>query len=450
MITKANILSFIMALSIAVLPLCAEDVKWSNPTILLTNYNKLKLQEVLFADSATTLYFMTDRLPVDESTIYGQCCLVDYRGNRHRLLSAEGLTIGSKIKDVPPFGPRKVSLSFEPIDDTSHPFDMLESPSYVGNYFIGISNSLISKTEQDAKQEVGCLEEEWREDTVTIIGYIDESTRSWARHSDVYATYYPIDGYSSDIVYQQSDVRENGTFTIRYKANRPMLTSLVYEARRIPYFAYPGDTVYVEISDLDGTMHQVQVRNSCKKHEHTALLQAVIPLYPDYYNLVAENYKIQTRSEFWQTIDSLKARWELVNSYLAEKYALTGSETHLLIERMNIYFDVLKIVFVSQQEMFCMGFKKGEQEFKELSDEDLDEYAYLQDFDISDKARFCTDVSSVELLFRYAYQLKCFHDCRMTQIGNREQAFRSRLQKLFATDNIEPAINILRQFVPFN
>lgn len=366
--------------------------KWNAPKSLYCRYEGMELREVEFCDTATILHFMTNKMPVDENFVVPQCCLVDYEGKRHRLLSADGMEIGHGQTYMPPVGSRHIALFFEPIKDYQHPFDLMETPTWLRRFMLGITDASIGYPERKKAEVDESSPETWQKGVVTIMGKVDDESMHVAQQGGISCSFRALGDDAQNI--PDVRVRDDGTFLLSYVADRPALSALVLNSRYIPYFAYPGDTLYVQVNNLEKVQQGVTWRSQKGYGTHTNLLSACCYHYPDYYKEYVNCYKHLTQQECFSAIDSVSYMWDEVNDYLSMKYHLTSFEARLLKERMRVYFDLIRSKFVFVQEHLYRP-KKMELKREDITEEELLKYDGLRRVDVMSPMRYCTDNGSM-------------------------------------------------------
>lgn len=405
--------------------------KWEKPNVLYSRSECMILQEVVFNDTATILHFMTNMMPVDDNYIVNQCCLVDYNGKRHRILSADGIEVGYSQTTIPPVGSRKISLCFEPLPDHEHPFDLIETPTWLGRYMLGISNaSIVDSESMDQKHNVH-QDKVWDKDTVTIIGKMDVKAMQNGKEYRVSCSFKLLDG--SEYAIPDVRVENDGAFVLRYVADRPSLSKLVFDSRRIPYFAYPGDTLMMHVDDFEGVNHRVTWTSKKGYDVHSNLLSACVYMFPDYYTEYVGRYKYQTQQECFREIDSLANVWTRVNDYLAMKYHLTAFEHDVLKQRMLAYFGAVRAKFIYLQESLYRA-KTITLSRSEISEEMLMDYDAIRSVEMSGASRYCSDILGIREILDIVNNLNAFMSIPAFPQNERAKVLSRWLAKFFRVE----------------
>lgn len=421
---------------------CGKSRVWTHPTCVMDQFRYMSLKEVEFRDTATVLSFVTEHMPVDQNYVYPNCYLVDSNGERHGLLSAEGMSVGYGVDALPPVGSRRVNLLFTPIANHDAPFDFIESSTWIGRYMLGISSGngkVESYTVKSDKRE----QDVWKADTVTLIGTIHAKTPPSQGDRSITTTFTPLLN-----VYQQEtvavEVGDDGRFEMRYLADRPALSVLQYRLRKFAYFAYPGDTLYIEVDNAESVNQSVSIKSTRACDVHDRLLLACVLKFPNYSSLLLDNYKCTTQAEFNHMIDSISSQWNSANAYLSAKYRLSPFESDVLKERVNVYLDCLRVRFAFLQEGLYRQ-KSRELRQVEMTEQDVADYECLRRINVWDIARFCADWYGIQDIVYYICNLNAFANYRAYPKEERGQVLRRWLALFFRVD--ESQLDLLYPFL---
>lgn len=338
---------------------------------------------------------------------------------------------------LPVFGKRNVQWFFEPLPDSEHPFDVMESSSWLGGYYMfGISQNGYPVSPEAGKANRHQEQPEWKEGPVTIIGKLTGKIpfpqgKEW----EVYTTFSALNQYQAQA--HHARIEPDGTFRLTYLADRPALSCLSVYYRKFAYYAQPGDTLYIEIADIDSPQQRFSIRSASGNDTHPSLLTAAHYILPDYEQLARQLYKQLSTDQFFMQLDTIQNTWSALDGYLACKYGLTAWESHVLSERTSLYFDYLRIRFVALQEGFLSSWI-GPQVISKVmpSDEETSRFSFLRKINISDSIRYCLDTKNMnELLIPLDTYSSCFAFLYAQPESKQEELRKEIYKRLFGTED---------------
>ena len=382
---KSYMLILIATICAAILP-AQETGVWKVPVALFKSNGEYVLDRVELRDTATILMFHTERTATDKRVVSPNVWILDSQGRRYALKSADGIEI-EHLTHLPEPGRMDFTLNFEPLPKEETVFDIIDYQAYDFLHY-GVYNS--KKTKKTVltqslpeSQEVA---DSWQADTVTIIGQIVKYDR--ARDMWMVKTEFAPIKRNDGIFHNRAWVKPEGTFILRYYADRPALADLQAKGLRVPYYAIPGDTLYLEIEQRGGKWELTKVQSAKGYDTHESLLKA-LTWHLSYEDFFWENNKRMTQQEFFQTIEQWQKEWEGVLNYLSAKYSLTPWENHLTHERMRMVFDRYRMAYVYTRENDeSRILQQNRKEIVVKGKENNSRYDFLRDVNTSDSTRY--------------------------------------------------------------
>ena len=370
---------------------CQEISRLDSPSCVLSRNDHYMLDTVEFQQEYTVLSFHTDGVPVDEMFVHPEVHLTDSKGEKYKLVGATGIQIG-QITDLPLPGRKDFSLRFMPLPAGETAFDILDSFTWhfekwgirpKGNNGTSVKNETI--------KDNPCIGG-WRADTVTIIGRLT----NWNPNKGpriISTSFQPIYTASNEIVYKTAWIKEDGSFTLRYYADRPCLSVLSGVGPTTPYYAVPGDTIRMEIECGKSNFTPATMQSSHLYNLHLPLLKALYRM-PSYQKLIDDNRKIMAREELLSMLDSLEESWKRLNLYLSKKYELSPWERKLLDEHTALKFDYYRIHYavLREHDENTVLFKNRPDgiNIEDLPRPSYEKYDFLKGVCIDDTARYMT------------------------------------------------------------
>ena len=405
---RFHLLLFAIALSHVNFAIGQENHNWNQPTCVLSRNSNYILDNVEFQPSSTIMSFHTIDTPIDEWYVDKDVHLVDSKGNIYNLVKTNGIQHGS-LTEIPTPGKLEFSLFFEPLPVDETIFDIMDSNTGRLEKFGIHARENIIKYCPTPKTDEGNWGI-WKEDTVTIKGKImDYSPYDGARL--VATNYRPIVRSPYEIINQHGWIRNDGSFVLRYLADRSTLSFIYGLGEIIPYYAVPGDTIYMEIKYNKGKNHLVNISSSHGYDLHTSLLKAIyVPQYYD--NLIDGKRKTMAASELFSELDSLENAWKDLNSYLTYKYKLTNWEESFLNEHTSLQFDNYRIHLIAAHEhdkesLLSKTYPEG-MPLDTIQKVDIKDYGILRNINIDKPIRYMTLYSLHNQLISQILSLNMF------------------------------------------
>ncbi len=417
---------------------------WESPSSLYTENGAWVLDRVELRDTATVIIYHVDKVDTDKRRVHPDVYLSDSKGTKLHLMSAEGIQIG-KLKRLPQPGRMEFALNFEPLPKGESVFDVID-PVTADLLAYGVHNpkKTKAKTLTQPMAESSNVPDTWKKDMITLIGRLHGyDCRRQSRIME--SQYHPL-GTTADAPSRNSAwIHPDGSFTMCYQADRPCMSYLYGGGFSIPYYAVPGDTLYMEI-DMDGRRYEpARTRSAKGLPTHEGMLRAY-PFHLSYEDYFWQHNKYMTQEDFLDQLAKEQTEWEGILNYLSRKYTLTAWENHLLHERMRMTFDRYRLMYVSERE-------SGESWIVQdalgrgISSEDLDEapkgrYDFLRNVNIEDSTRYMIE-SDMFALINIASRLRGGStDVRFAEDGDWKAYEKRKLSALFPGQNLALAYQV--------
>lgn len=426
-----------------------KPISWNKPAYVF-NYNEnFKVERVEFRDTATIVTFSLDNIETRERYVHPNVFLIDSKGERHPLKSADGIEVG-RLTKLPESGRIQFSLNFEPLSQDETAFDIRDIyRSYLNIY--GVYNGKKSQLKEltKARPESRICPDPWCTDSVTIIGQIKGYDHNRGDRTTS-TSFQLLERDYGELEHRHAWVSPEGEFTLRYKADRPALAHLNNTATC--YYAVPGDTLYVEIEPHSWSL-PARIVSAQGRDTHANLLKAQPP-YTYYDNWFWDECRKRDTETMFHMLDSIQMKWETLHNYLANKYQLTPWENHLLHEHSRATFDEFRVrYFRVRQDDERTVYQDSHPEgiiLTEPTEEECKGYGFLHDISIDDSTRYMTDTgfrnlgSEILSLRPFAYYHsttkdgKLLHDQVRKLFNNQDPSFLVNIENAAMKRNMRP------------
>ena len=256
-------------------PISAKRIVMKAPEALgcaNVSRGELKVREVVFADTATTVRFTLDYPAGNNFRIASTCYLVDADNNRRLLRSAEGLPMDTWVTS-PSDRTTHFTLHFNPLPQRTRVFDFIEYDGPGAFMLLGIHDSkhkLQMKTMEELASANACtVPADWfSTDSVTLRGRIEGYSPEAGFPTQLEGSY---DGaFSNNNWIMVADIRPDGTFEKRWKVDYPK-RQLFRMDKALPgmewleVFVRPGDTIDVSLRKGDDGVFRCDYHNGSSK-----------------------------------------------------------------------------------------------------------------------------------------------------------------------------------------
>lgn len=377
-----------------------KPVIWDSPTCLMQSAYNITLEKVEMQDSATVLTLHMTDVETDEKYVDSRLFLSDGQGREYQLTGSCGVQIGEQ-DSLPQAGPIRFTLQFQPLPQGETAFDLRDLYERRFELF-GIHNAKKTKTATltAARPDSSTLPDAWTTDTVTICGQLSDYSQEHMPGT-MGTSFHLIEDDTASAQGRQTKVNRDGSFMLRYLADRPSIARLEGSGTSIYYYAVPGDTLYMDIDYQRRWLQPALTRSVQGNDTHEALLE-VLPVSPHYEHFFWNNRKKMAQDVFFHIVDSLQTRWDGLNNYLAGKYRLTPWECHLLHERTRMTFDYYRLKYLEARQTDEIVFSQAHHQeplfHQPLTDEEYIPYAFLKNISIEEPVRYMTTASHSNLI----------------------------------------------------
>lgn len=234
---------------------------------------ELRVREVMFADTATTVRFTIDYPAGHSFRISDTCYLLDEKDRRYPLRSAEGLSVNTWVIS-PASVTTDFTLHFEPLPRRTRVFDFIEYDGQGAFMVLGIHDRRhklrLPTMDELARANAYAVPADWfTTDSVTLCGRIEDYTA----RADMPTAFegYCNNAFSKEDMAMVTDIQPDGTFVKRWKVDYPMWQAFRLD-KALPGMAWlniyvrPGDTINVTLRrGDDGQYRCIYHDGSCQE-----------------------------------------------------------------------------------------------------------------------------------------------------------------------------------------
>lgn len=234
---------------------------------------ELRVREVMFADTATTVRFTIDYPAGHSFRISDTCYLLDEKDRRYPLRSAEGLSVNTWVIS-PDSVTTDFTLHFEPLPRRTRVFDFIEYDGQGAFMVLGIHDRRhklrLPTMDELARANAYAVPADWfTTDSVTLCGRIEDYTA----RADMPTAFegYCNNAFSKESMAMVTDIQPDGTFVKRWKVDYPMWQAFRLD-KALPGMAWlntyvrPGDTINVTLRrGDDGQYRCIYHDGSCQE-----------------------------------------------------------------------------------------------------------------------------------------------------------------------------------------
>ena len=234
---------------------------------------ELRVREVMFADTATTVLFTIDYPAGHNFRISDTCYLLDEKDRRYPLRSAEGLSVNTWVIS-PDSVTTDFTLHFEPLPRRTRVFDFIEYDGQGAFMVLGIHDRRhklhLPTMDELARANAYAVPADWfTTDSVTLCGRIEDYTA----RADMPTAFegYCNNAFSKENMAMVVDIQPDGTFVKRWKVDYPMwqafwLDKALPGMARLNIYVRPGDTINVTLRrGDDGQYRCIYHDGSCQE-----------------------------------------------------------------------------------------------------------------------------------------------------------------------------------------
>ena len=233
---------------------------------------ELKAREVVFADTATTVYFTIEYGPGRNFRFVKDGYLIDEDGNRYSLRSAEGITLDKWITS-PENGLTDFTMHFDPMPKKVKMFDFVEGDFSDAFMLLGIHDGKM-KVKAPTIQELSkanpyIVPSDWiKTDDITIRGRIEGYDAETFGFTSMESYCYNV--FLKEGGVRVLDIAPDGTFEKTFRIGYPVMTSFFAQKSKvdfdeIPFFARPGETIDITIKKNDEGKYECFYNNGSSK-----------------------------------------------------------------------------------------------------------------------------------------------------------------------------------------
>ncbi len=183
---------------------------------------ELKAREVIFRDTATTVYFTMEYSKGQSFQFVSSSYLMDEDGNRYPLRSAEGLKLNTWVQS-PESGITEFTMHFAPLPKKIQIFDFIEGDGSGAFKLLGIHDKKY-KIKFPMMQELAdanpwAVPEDWfKTDTITVKGRIEGYDTEKFGFTSMECFFQNV--FEKDNATQVLDIAPDGTFYKKFQAGK--------------------------------------------------------------------------------------------------------------------------------------------------------------------------------------------------------------------------------------
>ena len=236
-------------------------------------YNgELKANEVILADTLTTVRFTMTYPEGRNFRFVSTCYLMDEEGTRYPLRRAEGIELGQWVS-VPESGSMDFTMHFAPMPKRTKVFDFIEGDVSGAFMLLGIHES-----KRNLPKPLKASPQPFREgdggkawfgtDTITVKGRIEGYDAERFGFTSMECYYRNL--LEEDEVTLVLDIAPDGTFQKKFLASYPVKEEFFthnskLDFSEIPFFARPGETIDITVRETADGRWECQYNNGSSK-----------------------------------------------------------------------------------------------------------------------------------------------------------------------------------------
>lgn len=358
----------------SVSPMKARGVKeFAHPAYMGATTSLFSITKVEFTDTATILSFHLRHRPGYWILMARDYWLCGEDNRKYKALRGEGITLGEQFV-TPSSGEADFRMFFEPMPRKTRFFDFIEGNAKGAFRIYGVHEEGKAPRlprKRDTFVMTPELEREFfKEDTICVKGRIEGYSRSQGYSTMQFPRRNKMTGEAIPLTV---DIREDGTFELRYPASYPENGSLVVqttnEYKSFPFYAVPGQTSELVLK-ADGSVAYTLAPSGPFGRRHS-LEQDFSDLggYP-YLEFQADADSLGFKSFIDRVMQKMQKRLSAVD-YISWRYGYTPWERHLAECHTRLEHGTAVFEYVLQKRFDLIGPK--------MTQEDLDEYMKMRD-----------------------------------------------------------------------
>jgi len=336
--------------------------------------NNVRISDIQSTDTTTVVAVEYKSLPGTPIFLPSNVFLEDEACKRYHLLHVNGATCGKNI--APLSGILHFSLEFEKLPSTCMFFDLKstqENGSVICFWGIHSKKTRIPKSFKYHDDLVFRDNKSMDADTSVIKGHINNyNATSYGKK--IYIQPFTFVGDEYDLYLNGVQLSDNGDFEIKGNLDSPTWSYLNIKKQDIPIFAYPGDTLSVNI-DISGPEYDATYE-SAKGYD---LMQNLLKADPQYVHIERDRKRGHKAyiEELERENDSILSEIKTLTGYFAWKYHLSELESHLLYLDLKGVIDNITMTRVAAN--FHNLYEERSNDPFYLTDNDFLSFAYSSD-----------------------------------------------------------------------
>ena len=372
-----------VALCVFASPRSSRTVVMDNPATIWQNVENTRISSVELTDTSTFVRMKSKSVKKTWIRISSATCIYDEKGRAYKLKGGIGITPDSLLW-IAENGTVDFTLLFTPIPKNTKAFDLMEGKTVFGGFrFIGIHDK---KNESDIKRHrtrtvpnTTSPSIEYDKDTTYIYGKLNGYKAEWGIDS-IYNYHHRLFcgmEVGKNNTYACTKIDTDGSFCIKLVVDAPVWTFFRSDngyGVKIPFYAYPGDVMHIEIDDFLSETRKVTYKSEKGYDMHANLMMAG-DMLPEVY--FSSYHASMSYNEFMDKSEKFRKEQIEAVEYLSGKYGLTPFEERLLANRASSIYGTLLLINVEEERY------RDEEKTKTSS---KDYYDFLKDLPLDDDA----------------------------------------------------------------
>lgn len=236
------------------------------------HYGELKVSEVIFSDTATTVSFTMEYPAGQLFCFVKESYLMDEIGNRYPLRSAHGIALDTWVQS-PENGVIYFTMHFQPMPKQTQVFDFIEGDGSRAFMLLGIHdkkyNIQAPTLQQLTASHPYAFPKDWlKTDTITVCGRIEDYDAEQFGFTSMEC--YFEDVFEKDDATLVLEIAPDGTFFKKFQASYPVRQCFHTNGSKVgfdklPFFALPGETVYITVSKNVSGQYECMYNNGSSR-----------------------------------------------------------------------------------------------------------------------------------------------------------------------------------------
>ena len=325
-------------------------MKWERPDVIYSNFENLKVEKVVFSETATSVEFRLEAAANTKIRMRSSLYASDEQGLRYPVLNTEGIRLDS-LMQITEGKPIAFTVHFAPMPVKTKVFDVIEGKQLHHFRIIGIhehGKALKLKKPKDAIDQAEIADHWFIPSTAVICGRIHDYDEESMPH-EVTVCYNCKQFHAKNEIVEANSatIQPDGTFSCSFLMDRPAWNNLAIGPQDYYYYYIrPGDTLQLDIENFGKWNEKVSYANKQGRPCYETLVTKGEVIYGEGEFLRSRDASCE---EFQRFLDTCGRQAEQLQAYLAWKYQLTPWEVHLLRTQQILELASLQVVFMNKK-----------------------------------------------------------------------------------------------------